>query len=250
MADKALAAVQEFEFPAVSGRMAEAYAEEMDGIEFSFDRVKIPAGGGLAFEIPGDDPGNPDAEKEIVGVIVDHHPVNAYWSDKYTGQNNPPDCSSLDGKAGTRQEGGAKIPCNSCPFNAWGSDEQSGGKACKNMRRVYVLRSGETLPLLLTLPPTSLRNFGDYIAKRIIGKDRRSYDVLTRITLKKAANAGGIEYSQAQFAVAGVLPPEMAAQAEAIARRIRPMTRALDIVDDEYYQPTSADEAIDEDSPI
>lgn len=249
MANKALAAVQEFEFPAVSDRMAEAYAEEMDGIEFSFDRVKIPAGGGLAFEIPGDDPENPETTKEIVGVIVDHHRVNAYWDEKYSGQNNPPDCSSLDGKAGVGRDGGNQVPCNSCPFNAWGSDE-SGGKACKNMRRIYILRSGETLPLLLTLPPTSLKNFGDYLAKRIIGKGRRSYEVLTKVTLKKAKNAGGIEYSQAQFAVAGVLPEKLAAQAETMAKRIRPMTRALDIADDEYYQPASADEAVDEDSPI
>ena len=38
------------------------------------DRVKIPSGGGLAFELPGEDDENPESATEIVGVILDHHP--------------------------------------------------------------------------------------------------------------------------------------------------------------------------------
>ena len=30
----------------------EALADDCQGLEFSFDRVKLPAGGGTAFEIP------------------------------------------------------------------------------------------------------------------------------------------------------------------------------------------------------
>ena len=46
-------------------------AEEMDGLgDISFDSIKIPSGGGLAFEVPGDDPENPGIEKEICGVIL------------------------------------------------------------------------------------------------------------------------------------------------------------------------------------
>ena len=29
-------------------------AEERDGLNLSFDRIKIPSGGGLAFEVPGE----------------------------------------------------------------------------------------------------------------------------------------------------------------------------------------------------
>ena len=38
----------------------EELAEDMEGMQMSFQRVKIPAGGALQFEIPSDDPDNPD----------------------------------------------------------------------------------------------------------------------------------------------------------------------------------------------
>ena len=175
----ALAVIDNFELPVLSEDMGQAMAEEMDGLQLSFPRIKIPSGGGLAFEVPGDDPENPDAVKEVVGVIVDHHPVNAYWADKYAGANNPPDCSSMDGKVGIDADGNRK-PCNSCQYNQWGSAEDGRGKACKNMHRVYILREGEMLPLLLTLPPTSLKNLSDYLGLRVITKGLRSYGVIDR----------------------------------------------------------------------
>ena len=49
---------------------AEELAEDADGLQMSFQRVKIPAGGTLQFEMPSDDPDNPDYEKNLVGVIL------------------------------------------------------------------------------------------------------------------------------------------------------------------------------------
>lgn len=42
---------------------AEELAEDADGLQMSFQRVKIPAGGTLQFEMPSDDPDNPDYER-------------------------------------------------------------------------------------------------------------------------------------------------------------------------------------------
>ena len=234
----------DYSLPAVGGAMGEAFAEEMDGLTLSFPRVKIPSGGGLAFEVPGDDPENPDAEKELVGVIVDHHPVNAYWADKYSGANNAPDCASMDGKVGVDLDGNRK-PCNSCPMNAWGTAEDGRGKACKNMRRLYILRDGESLPLLLTLPPTSLKNVSDYLGLRIVAKGFRSYGVITKVTLKKAQNAGGINYSQAVFSLAGKLSPEQTKAMAEYSQGIRSITRQLAIQVDEYGQTGTSDAGID-----
>ena len=237
----ALAVIENFELPAVSGNMGAAMAEEMEGLQLSFPRVKIPSGGGLAFEVPGDDPENPDTEKEISGVIVDHHPVNAYWADKYAGGNNPPDCSSMDGKVGMDQDGNRK-PCNSCQMNEWGTAEDGRGKACKNMHRVYILREGEMLPLLLTLPPTSLKNLSDYIALRVVSKGMRSYGVVTKVSLKKAQNAGGINYSQAVFALAGKMAPAQATAMAEYSKGIKVLTRQLAVDADEYIQPAGGDD--------
>lgn len=222
--------------------MAQAFAEEMDGLQITFDRVKIPSGGGLAFEVPGDDSENPDVVKELVGVIIDHYPVNAYWADKYSGQNNPPDCSSMDGKMGTNG-----TVCRNCRFNQWGSGEDGKSKACKNMHRIYLLSSGQMFPLLLTLPPTSLKNLSDYLAKRVISKGHRSYEVLTKITLKKATSGTGIAYSQAHFSLAGVLSAEVANQAQQIAEQYKPLTRAMALMTDDYAEPTSSYDVPDDD---
>ncbi len=198
----ALAVVENFEVPALPD--SEDVKEEMDGLELEFTRVKIPSGGGLAFELPGEDDDEPELAKEIRGVILFHHPVNAYWAEDYTGQNNPPDCASFDGKFGEGNPGGN---CAVCPNNQWGSDE-TGGKACKNMRRIYILQEGEIFPLLLTLPPTSLGNYSKYITRRILQKGLRTNKVVTNVTLKKATSSGGISYSQASFKLEGVLSDE------------------------------------------
>lgn len=240
----ALAVIENFELPVLSDDMGQALAEEMEGLQLSFPRIKIPSGGGLAFEIPGDDPENPDAEKEIVGIIVDHHPVNAYWQNKYSGANNPPDCSSMDGKIGIDADGNRK-PCNSCPMNDWGSSEDGRGKACKNMHRVYILREGEMLPLLLTLPPTSLKNISDYLGLRIVSKGLRSYGVVSKVSLKKAQNAGGINYSQAVFALAGKLSPEQTKAMAEYSQGIRSITRQLAVGAEEYVQTAGGDDDID-----
>lgn len=44
-------------------------ADDMDGLQLSFQRAKIPGGGVLQFEMPGDDPENPDYEPTLEGVI-------------------------------------------------------------------------------------------------------------------------------------------------------------------------------------
>jgi len=236
----AIAVIENFNLPALTDEMGQALAEEMDGLTLNFPRVKIPSGGGLAFEVPGDDPDSPEIVKEIIGVIVDHYPVNAYWEKAYTGGNVPPDCSSMDAKNGDYGS------CASCSFNQWGSDPKDGkGKACKNMHRVYILREGEVLPLLLTLPPTTLKNFSDYIGLRVVTKGYRSHAVITKVGLKKAQNAGGIDYSQAVFALAGKLSPQQTESMADYAQGIKATTRQVAIGAEEYMQTRSGGQDAD-----
>ena len=54
-------------------------SEDYEGLRLSFPRVKIPGGGSLQFEIPSDDPENPDYTKYIEGVILYNHDTCAYW---------------------------------------------------------------------------------------------------------------------------------------------------------------------------
>lgn len=218
---------------AISGEVAEIIAEELDGLgEIPFDRVKIPSGGGLAFEVPGDDPDSPDIEKELVGIVIDHHPVNAYWESKYDGQNTPPSCSSLDGKTGINTETGEVHNCLNCPFNEFGSDGE--GKACKNMHRLYILPENSPLPYILTLPPTSIKAWKNYLGKRIVIKGLRPHHVITKVTLKKETNKSGISYSSAQFAVVGKIDDKFKAELDSFKDNLKKTTRRIGVIEDEY----------------
>lgn len=180
--------------------LATALSSELAGMDISFDRITLPAAGSTVFEVPGEDPGSMDAAKEFTGVILYHHPLFSYYRSAYTGGNAAPDCGSYDGITGTGDPGGK---CARCPLNQFGSGE-NGGKACKNKQRIYILREGELLPVVLTLPTGSMREFGNFL-KRLVAKGGSANRVVTRFSLNKAASAGGIAYSQAQFGVARAL---------------------------------------------
>ena len=228
----------------------EILEENMAGATPEFPRVKIPSGGGIAFEVPGDNPDEPDSVKELEGVVLDHYPVNAYWARKFTGENNPPDCASLDGKIGQAPQNspvpwaGGIQDCKTCPFNQWGSakDEagnSTNGKACKNMHRIYLLRENEIFPVLVTLPPTSVPHWTAYTA-RLSGKLLRFYGVVTKIKLKKAKNKGGIEYSEAVFGKSKDLTPEEVAAMKELSLSLRAAMRNVTIDVTDYNTTDSA----------
>jgi hypothetical protein len=105
----------------------EAMASELDGLDMTFERIKIPSAGSTVFEVPGENPGEPDTVKEFSAVILYHHPLYAYYKDKYTGGSNPPDCGSFDGITGEGDPGGS---CAKCPYNQFGS----GGKRQQSLQ--------------------------------------------------------------------------------------------------------------------
>lgn len=198
----------------------ENYAgEEMSIV---FDRVRIPPGGATKFEIPTGDPDSPEEAAEIMGVIVDHYRVNAYWPGEFSGEGTPPQCYSADGVTGTGDPGG---PCERCEHNRWGTGKKERGRACKNMRRLYVLRPGETLPVVLTLPPTSLGAFRDFLRNLTFRHRMSLAEAVVRIGLKKAKNADGIAYSEVTLAPVGRLPKEQAQKIKAYAEALKPFTR-------------------------
>ena len=216
-----LVKAENFAIVPMSEDIAQMLTEELDGMgQVPFDAVKIPSGGGLSFELSGDDPDNPETAQTLTGVIVHHHPVNVYWEHDFDGAGGLPDCSSPDGKHGLNAKTGEVLDCASCPYNQFGSGKGN-SKACKNTHRVYLLRENEALPILLTLPPTSLRAFKDYLAKRLIMKGKRSTDVLTSIKLKREKNADGIAYSACVFTKAGDLTPDQIAAVKPVAAWVK-----------------------------
>jgi len=183
-----------FATPADMQWLNDAMSEDCAGIELQLDRIKIPAGGSTAFEIPTGDSDEPEMAKEITGVILYNHPAYAFYTDKYTGGSNPPDCSSFDGIHGTGTPGGN---CKSCPYNKFGSGDGK-SKACKNRRILYILREGELFPVILNLPVGSSGAYKSYV-KHLLTQRSSLSRVVTTISLKKAMSESNIAYSQAAF---------------------------------------------------
>lgn len=210
---------------------AQVMTDELNGLDVAFDRVKMPSSGSTVFEIPDDD-GETTAVKDFAGVILHHQPLFMYYTYEYTGGHNPPDCGSYDGVTGQGNPGGS---CRTCRYNQFGTGKND-GKACKNYRRLYILREGEIFPLLLHLPPTSLQEYTRYmkqlLKKRLTQKDLRSNTVVTRFSLQKAANTDSVPYSQAKFAFVRELTPEEQAVINRLSYQIKANCQQTSLDDD------------------
>lgn len=175
---------------------SEDLADDMEGLRLSFTRIKIPGGGHLQFEIPSGNPDVPDYAPYLEGVILYSHNSNAYWPEgsEYD-DDQPPLCQSFDGKVGYGEPGGT---CADCVLNQFGSDGNNKGKACKNMRMLYLLRSGEYMPIQIALPPTSLMPYTRFVNEAFLSRRRKVCTGVVRIGLKKAVS-GSHEYCVATF---------------------------------------------------
>lgn len=221
-------------FTALAGCNPMEAAEDLTGLTITPDRLKMPSGGGTAFELPGDDD-EPEMVKSITGVILYQHPVYAYYKDKYNGGSNPPDCGSYDGITGVGDPGGS---CAECPYNQYGSGDGR-AKACKNRRMLYILMEGELFPVTLSLPTGSLKEFTKYV-KRQLSKGRTLSQIVTKISLKKVTNASGIAYSQAVFTFDRALDSAELAAIEPMVDQVKAYAAGLN----------SAVSAEDEDMPV
>lgn len=157
--------------------------------------------------------------------------ISCYYKEEYTGGNNPPDCGSMDGRIGIEAESGEIKQCADCEFNKFGSGK-NGAKACKQKRRIYLLREGEALPIILSLPTGSLAEFSKYVM-RLLSKGKKTVSVVTKFTLKKAQNSGGINYSQAVFAVDRNLTEEELKNVLPLAEQVKAMATKVTALDEE-----------------
>jgi len=235
-------------------------------MKFDFDRIKIPTGGNLAFQIPtgGEEP---EVRTSLVCVLLDHYAANAYWSKRFgQGEKRAPDCSSLDGKTGTAlaeatyydgrplEWAGASRSCKGCPLNEYGTGLRedgtpSRGKACKNMHRVFPLFLDEHLPYMISLPPSSLGSIREYM-KQLVKKGRLYYSVVTKIRLVKDKSHDGIEFSKTAFSRVEDLPPQHVAALKQFIAQIRPAMRAVEIEDEDYAVETETAGQADDSEPF
>ena len=207
----------------------EALKSNMEGENLSpmdLDRVSVPAGGGIAWTVPTLD--GEESVQEIVGVCVGIQNCRAYWAGDFAGGGDPPDCVSEDNVTGVGDPGGN---CKLCPMSQFGSDSRGKGQACKQIKRLFVMRPNSMLPLVVNLPPTSIKTATRY-QLRLANTGLKYQHAVTRITLAKTKNSEGIAYSTAVFALAGRLDPDQAKAMEDYAAAMGPLLRRPVVAED------------------
>lgn len=201
--------------------------------------IKIPSGGKLAYEVQtGEDEADVDYMKEVEGVIIFTHRLNGYWPGAFgTDDNKVPACSSMDGKTAVWTDTGEVRTCENCPLNQYGSDDNPNGtgkgKACKNMRRIYLMMNGDPNFYLLTVPPTSIKDVNKQLTKIITGGTPYT-GLIVSFKLEKAKNAKGVEYSKVTVEKKGLLPPAVSTTAKEMRRQIKAKYQDMTITLAEY----------------
>lgn len=157
--EKQIAKVNEIE--KYERELIKSQSKQLDNPQFM--TISVKHAGVQRFELPatGDEGDEDRLRKTFSGVIIFNHRMNSYWSKPFGESDSViPDCFSLDAIHGTKYG-----ECADCKYNQWGSaSEGKKGKACRNMWRLYVyLNKGMILPYQISIPPTSIKNFQNYI---------------------------------------------------------------------------------------
>lgn len=189
-------------------------------------RIKTPAGGAISWEIPDPLEGE-RSERELRGVLIHVATRRAFWKEKYEGQNDPPNCASQDALHGEGDPGG---DCLRCPLNEFGTSEFSeNAKACKEIRQLFLIPPEGILPYVINVQPGSLKNANTFFTGLLNARLKRT-DIESILTLQKAKNKGGVEFSQIVFRKGDDLAPESKERMAAYAVTLKPYLERVEVV--------------------
>ena len=153
------------------------------------------------------DPDSPASSMEVVLLKANKGTSKVFYPKGYdpeTSEGQKPDCYSPDGiaPAADSQNPQAK-KCATCPHNQWGSrvteKGASKGKACNDTVRLAIAPAGQLNdPMLLRVPPASIRNLGEYgqlLAKRGVGYNM----VVTKVSFDLEAESPKLVFRPVGF---------------------------------------------------
>jgi hypothetical protein len=171
--------------------------------EMEILRMKMLGQGNDGFNLAG------DVVKEFKGVILGFNSANVMFKyerqqDVPAGEKNLPICCSwngVDSESTSTERQAAK--CQDCKMNAYGTAKVGRGKRCKNMKRVWVLPEDSFVPLLWSIPPTSIQMFGQFITK-IMARGLRASRVVV-LFKTRTETAGENKISIPELESAGVI---------------------------------------------
>jgi hypothetical protein len=144
-------------------------------------RLKKVADGVLMGEADDEEP-----VEEVRGVIIFAAKYKSYYKEAYDEDNVvPPDCFSHDGKVPYPDVESPVSPvCKGCPMNEFETDVRKKGKACRDMRRLFLVTGDSIMPRQLNVTPSAIKNWDDYLSK-LVTFGYSYNEVETVITAKK-----------------------------------------------------------------
>lgn len=169
---------------------------------FNLERVRIPAGGSITWNIL-DPTGEESVEQEIIAMIPYKTDQRCFWERPFedSGGGSPPSCHSTDLILGfgNNGESDGRHECRTCPRNQWkqGVGDTVAGKECREMRVMFLLRKGREehiFPSILVITPGSLKNLDGYLTS-LTSQGLPFYACLHRLTLEKTQSKGGVKYA-------------------------------------------------------
>lgn len=184
---------------------------------WNFDTATWPSGRATSFELPTLEGTKP--VKEIIGIILHWNEGRVYYEKDFDeGGGLPPDCHSTDlikgnGNPGkfSKEEaeaegqgieaGESKSPdmlCMTCWNAQFDTAVKGAGQACRERRQIFLLQPDSILPLFISVPPTSLKEFSRFFM-RLSTKGKFFNKVVVKISLNKTKSKSGQDYAEAQI---------------------------------------------------
>ena len=197
-----------------------------EGMDFRPPRYTIEHKG-LKFLSSADNKG----QDTITGVIVLKQKTRGIWKEG----EKAPECSSLDGIMGKEKLVEEERLCSTCPKNQWGSHGEK-GKACKEMRRVLIVENTDDyFPVVLTIPPTSIRIFDEFLSGLY---HKKIYPIMTNIKFSlERAEGGGFKYAKIKMELAEPLTMAQIEKVGALKERFKQKFENLNVETEETEAP-------------
>lgn len=200
-----------------------------------FQTYKVPSQGMTIWSTVDTLTGEAINAPEIHGVLIHNTMVRGFWQEQFSGGGVPPDCNSKDGLLGEglygvgseRHPTGA---CQTCPMAQYGSakalwpptDKQkpTEAQACKANRLLFLLTADGFLPVVIKVPPASLKEVKTFLLA-MANKGMAPSSAVLRFTLEKDKNANALAYSKIVPRFGQRLAPAEADQVRGIAAQLR-----------------------------
>jgi hypothetical protein len=155
-----------------TSQVVEAITMNTAGAELSkFDalsQARVPGPGGKRWKVRHAD-GTEEDPQTLTGVIVSVERARSYWKKPFMSGGEMPDCASYDGgfTGVANTPDGPCMKCENCPMNKFQprADGTGNVKPCKETRQVLLLPADSLLPILVSVPPASLRIFNGFMVR-------------------------------------------------------------------------------------